>query len=252
MHAVSVSLLVFAFMFTGALIGMSLRSLLGRHDLNPDSKEVVKLSLGLIATLTALVLGLLVATAKTGFDARNAQIRQITSNVVLLDTVLEQYGPETRNARTQLRRLVPAMADRIWNSEIEETPSLTPFQKTPEGEAYFRDLQSVVARNDNQRGLRDRAFAITNEIVQARIQLHAQMGSSIQTPFLVVLVFWLVVLFMGFGLFGRASPVTVGALLVCALSVSGAVFLILELDRAFNGIMGISSEALRNALVPLR
>ncbi len=252
MNAISVSLLVFAFMFTGALIGMAIRSVLPRHDLNPDSKEVVKLAMSLIATLTALVLGLLVATAKSTFDAKSTQVRQLTSNFVLLDAFLEQYGPETRAARTQLRRVLPAMADRIWTEDNESTPVLPAFQKTAEGEAYLRDLQAINPRNEVQRGLRDRALQITNEIALARLQLHAQTGNSIRTAFLVVLVFWLVVLFAGFGLVGRASPVTIGALIVCALSVSGAIFLILELDRAFDGLMAMSSEPLRNALAPLR
>lgn len=251
MSAVSISLIVFCVVFSGALIGMYIRDLLPRHQFNADSKEVVKLSMGLVATLTALVLGLLVASARSSFDAKNTHVRQLTANFILLDAVLEQYGPEARNARLQLRNLLPALADRVWKEEGSNT-GLAAFQKSPEGEAYFREVQGMNPRNDMQKLLRDRVFHATNDIAQTRLLLHAQTGNAMRTPFLAVMVFWLFTLFTSFGLFTRASVLTIGALLVCAVSISGAVFLILELDRAFTGIMAISSEPLRNALVPMR
>ncbi len=250
MNAISVSLIVFCFIFSGALVGMYIRDILPRHQLNPDSKDVVRLSMGLVATLTALVLGLLIANASSTFSGKQTQIRQLTANFTLLDATLEQYGPEARNARTQLRRLLPALADKVW-TEDEENTGLVAFQKTAEAEAYFKEIQSLNPRTDGQRMLRDRIHQVTNEIAQTRLLLHAQTGNAIRTPFLVVMVFWIFALFVSFGLFGRASTLTIGALLVCALSISGAVFLVLELDKAFTGIMAISSEPLRNALVPL-
>jgi hypothetical protein len=251
MNAFSISILVFCVIFSGALIGMFLRDLMPRHHLNADSKEVVKLSMGLVATLTALVLGLLVASARSSFDAKNTHIRQLTANFTLLDAVLEQYGPEARNSRLQLRNMLPALAEKIWKDE-DTNAGLAAFQKAPEGEAYFREVQTLNPRNEAQRLLRDRIYQATNDIAQTRLLLHAQTGNAIRGPFLAVMVFWLFALFVSFGLFGRASSLTIGALFVCAISVSGAVFLILELDRAFTGVMAISSEPLRNALLPLR
>lgn len=251
MSAVAISLIVFCIIFSGALIGLFIRDILPRHQLNPDSKEVVKLSMGLVATLTALVLGLLVATARTSFDSKSTQIRQLTANFMLLDAMLDQYGGEARNARVQLRRMVPGLIEKVW-VEDKGNEGLVPFQKAPEGEAFFREIQSLNPRSDALRILRDRIYQTVNEIAQTRLLLHAQTGNAIRTPFLVVMVFWLFALFASFGIFGRASILTIGALFVCALSVSGAVFLILELDRAFTGIMAISPEPMRNALVPLR
>lgn len=251
MNAVSISILVFCVVFSGALIGMFVRDLLPKHHLNPDAKDVVKMSMGLIGTLTALVLGLLIANASSAFQTKNTQLRQLTANLILLDAMLEQYGAEARNARQQLRRALPTMADRIW-SEDDTDIAIAPFQKSAEGETFFKDLQALNPRTEPQRLLRDRIHQVTNEIAQVRLLLHAQIGNTIRTPFLVVMVFWLFALFASFGLLGHASPLTIGALLVCAISVSGAIFLILELDRAFTGIMAISSEPLRNSLLPLR
>lgn len=251
MNAVSTSLIIFCIIFSGALVGMFIRDLLPRHHLNPDSKEVVKLSMGLVATLTALVLGLLVANARSSFDAKSTHVRQMTANFTLLDAVLEQYGPEARNARLQLRRMLPALAEKVWRGD-EENAGLTPFQKAPEGEAYFRDVQLLNPRNEAQKLLRDRIYQATNDIAQTRLLLHAQTGNAIRTPFLAIMTFWMFVLFVSFGLFGRATPVTIGALLICAMSVSGAIFLIIELDRAFTGMMAIRAEPLLNALPQMR
>lgn len=251
MNTISISILVFCIIFSGALIGMFIRDLLPRRHLDADSKEVVKLAMGLVATLTALVLGLLVVSARGSFDAKNTHIRQMTANFILLDSFLEQYGPETRGVRLQLRRMLPAYADKVWSKEdADGIPA--PFQRTPEGEAFFRDMQSLAPRTDGQRMLRDRIYQIANDIAQTRLLLHAQTGNAIRTPFLAVMVFWLFALFVSFGLFGRATALTLGAVVVCAFSVSGAIFLIMELDRAFSGMMAISSDPLRNALAPLR
>ena len=107
-----ISLLVFALIFGGALAGMAVRPLLSEHHLHSDSKDVVKLTAGLIGTLTALVLGLLIASAKTTFDQKTNQVRQLTANIVLLDSTLAQYGPETNPIRNLLRRVLPNLADR--------------------------------------------------------------------------------------------------------------------------------------------
>src|SRR5271156_1258708 len=102
----TISWVVFACVFGGALVGMLLRATLPAHHLNADSKDVVKLGMGLVATMSALVLGLLVASAKSSFDAQGAQLKQMSANVVLLDRVLAHYGPETKEARDALRATV--------------------------------------------------------------------------------------------------------------------------------------------------
>lgn len=90
MSPIAVSLLAFALALLGILLGSFMQRMLPEGHLGADSKEVVKLSMGVVATLAALVLGLLVASAKTTYDAREGEINQITANVILLDALLEK------------------------------------------------------------------------------------------------------------------------------------------------------------------
>src|SRR5262249_47523610 len=142
----------------------------------------------------------------------------------------------------------------IWRegqSAEAAAPQSSPFRATSEGEAFYRQIQSLAPTNDNQRAIRDRLLQVTVDTAQARFQLFSHLGSSIPIPFLAVLLFWLAVLFAGFAVLARPNATTLASLIICALSVSGAIFLILELDQPFSGFIAINSESLRQALPPL-
>jgi hypothetical protein len=246
-----ISLLAFVLIFGGALAGMAVRPWLSENHLNSDSKDVVKLTAGLIGTLAALVLGLLIAYAKGTFDQKTSQVRQVTATVILLDDLLAQYGPEAAPLRKLLRQSIPPLANRIWHEE--ELPAGKPvrFESTAEAAAFESELERLSPNNDVQRSLQSRAIQAFTEGAQIRLQLFAQTGGSIPVPFLVILVFWLSAIFASVTLFARANPVVMASLSICALSFAGAIFLVLELDDPFTGMMGISSATLRSALSPL-
>ncbi len=246
-----ISLLVFALTFGGALVGTAVRPLLSEHHLHPDSRDVVKLATGLIGTLAALVLGLLIASAKSSFDQKTTQVRQMTANIILLDDLLAQYGPEATPVRNLLRQSIQPLANRIWHEEQIPTGKLVRFESTAQASAFENELERLAPDNDLQRSLKSRAIQAFTEGAQIRLLLFAHAGGSIPTPFLVILVFWLSAIFVSFTLFARTNLVVVTALLVCALSFACAIFLILELDNPFTGLMGISSATLRSALLPL-
>jgi hypothetical protein len=241
--------------FALAVIGISLGRFTQRWvpegHLSSDSKEVIKLSMGVVATLAALVLGLLVASAKSTYGARESEINQITAYIILLDELLAQYGDGAHTARDSLRQAIPAMVNRIWREARSAPRQLTPFKATAEGEAFYQRVQNLQPTNDTQRGLKDRITQLTTDLAQARLLLFSHLSGSIPLPFLAVLMIWMIVLLAGFSLMAPANATTFAALLICALSVSGAIFLILELDQPFAGMMAINSEALRNALWPL-
>ena len=246
-----ISLLVFVLIFGGALVGMVVRPWLAEHHLHSDSRDVVKLTAGMIGTLAALVLGLLIASAKGTFDQKTNQVRQMTATIILLDDLLAQYGPEAIPLRQILRQSIPPMADRIWHEEGLSAGKPVRFESTAESAAFENQLERLSPSNDAQRSLLSRAIAAFTDGAQARLRLFAQTGDSIPTPFLVILVFWLSAIFVSVTLFARANLVVMAALLVCALSFSCAIFLVLELDNPFTGLMGISSATLRSALLPL-
>jgi hypothetical protein len=246
-----ISLLVFVLIFGGALAGMAVRPRLSENHLNSDSKDVVKLTAGLIGTLAALVLGLLIASAKGTFDQKTSQVRQMTANIILLDDLLAQYGPEAAPLRKLLRQSIPPLADRIWHEEGLSPGKPVRFESTAESAAFEDQLQRLSPNNDVQRSLQSRAIAAFTDGAQTRLQLFAQTGGSIPTPFLVILVFWLGAIFASVTLFARANLVVMAALSICALSFACAIFLVLELVDPFAGLMGISSATLRSALLPL-
>ena len=239
------ALVVFAVILGGSFGGMLLRL----PVLAEDSKDLVRLGTGVIGTISALVLGLLIASAKTSYDTQRSQVRELTANIILLDRVLAEYGPEANAARDALRRSIAPLVDQIWREGSSGVTATTPFEPTATIEEAFHKVQELSPQNDNQRALQARAIQVFADLAHTRLLLFAQTDNPIPKPFLVVLVFWLTIIFASFSLFTR--PKVVAALFIFALSTSGAIFLILELGQPFSGLMRISSAPLRNALAPL-
>src|ERR1700677_3367279 len=240
--------IVFGCTFGGALFGMTLRAMLPERHLNAETKEVVKLGTGLIATLSALVLGLLIASAKSSFDAQRTGFQQLSANLVLLDRLLARYGPETKEARAALHRLVESSLERLWPTDASQSAGLGAQAITASRTTVFERVRDLSAKNDVQRSLQSQALQICTDLGKTRLLLTEEDESAIPRPFLIVVVFWLTVLFMSFGLFSPWNPTVIATLLVCALSVAGAIFLIEDLDEPLGGLIQISSTPLRNAL----
>ena len=245
MSDMAISGIVFACVFGGALLGMFLRAALPDHHLSTDSKDVVKLGMGLIGTMAALLLGLLIASAKGSYDTQSSELTQMSTNIILLDRVMAHYGPETKEARDLLRRSVVVALDQIWP---ETTSGPAQLEPTRESEGFLDKIQRLSPQNEAQRSLKAQALGISTDLGRTRWLLFEQAGSSISTPFLVVVVFWLTIIFVSFGLFAPPNATVIAILFVCALSVSGAIYLILELDQPFDGLLQISSAPLRSAL----
>jgi hypothetical protein len=241
--------IVFACVSGGALLGMLLRYVLPVDHLNKESKDVVKLGMGLLATMAALVLGLLIASAKSEYDTQRKGLDQIAAKFILVDAALAQYGPEAVGARDLLRHTVASVLDRIWPQDSSQASSLTAPDISAGGRTLYRMVQGLSPQNDMQRRLQSQMLQLLLELGQTRWLLVAEHESdTIPLPFLLILVFWLTVLFTSFGLFSPPNATVVGVLFVCALSVSGAIFLVWELDRPFAGPMQLSSAPMRNAL----
>jgi hypothetical protein len=252
MSSLTVSAIVFACICAGVILGIILRAILSEHHLTAESKDLVKMGMGLIGTLTALVLGLMVASAKNSHDTQRNGLAQMSANVIFLDRTLAHYGPEAKDAREMIRASVADMLQHTWPAENPAAgPTETKAATEGKYEAVFEKIQELNPKNDAQRAAQAQALKIATDIAQQRWLLFAQKGSSIPTPFLVVIVFWLTFILASFSLLAPPKPVVLLTLLFCALAVSSAVFLILELDRPFEGMIQISSAPLRNALEQL-
>ena len=241
LSSLTISLITFAIVFGGALFGIVLSAVLPQNELNSDSRDVVKLGMGLVATLAALVLGLLIASAKTSFDTQNLELTDLSSKAVLLDRVLAHYGPASQDARTELRSSVAHTLDTIFSKDVSQLEST-------KGELLYDKIQALSPKDDTQRSIQAQALSIILSLGQTRWLMAEQRVNSISVPLLVVLIFWLTIIFTSFGLFAPRNKTVVVSLFVTSLSVSGAIFLILEMYSPYAGLIHVSSDPLRAAL----
>lgn len=251
MSSILVAALVFGCTLGGALVGIFLRVRLPDHHRDNDSKAVLQLVMGLIATISALVLGLLISSAKSSYDTQKAEVQQQGIHVLQLDRILARFGPDATEARNQLRRIVLADIGRTWPNDGVGAATSDPLQAQREGEELFERIAGLSPKTDVQRLDQSRAQQLLVSLWETNRLLAEQSGGALSWPFLMVLVFWLTVLFVGFGLFTRFNITVIAALLVGSLSVAGAVFLILEMNQPYSGVMRISSAPIRHALTQM-
>lgn len=250
MSALVIGVIVFACVFGSALFGMYLGTVLPKDHLSPDARDVIKVAMAMIATLAALVLGLLIASAKSSFDEKESELRNTAAQVVLLDRTMAEYGPATGEARDLLKQTTTARISQIWP---EENANVTPsaIGRGSGIEAIQRKLLDLSPQTDAQRWLQSTALQISGTIAAARWSVLQQLGSSIQWPFMAIMVFWLAIIFTSFGVFAPRNASVTAALFLAALSVAGSIYLILEMDQPYSGAIKISSAPLRIALEQL-
>ena len=244
----AIALLVLVSIFAASLLGMLLRPALSPQHLSADTKDSVKLGMGLIGTMAALMLGLLVAAAKSAYDTEKSEVIQMAAKIIFLDRMLANYGPESADARALLRRTVENAMSRMWPEEKLSRAHLEPGSGVDE---MHKAIQKLSPKNDLQLSLKSQAIGTVTDIGQVRWLLFEQSGSSISTALLIVVISWLAIIFLSWGLFAPSNSVAIASLLFAALSVSGAIFLILELDQPFDGLIQISSGPMRSALAHL-
>lgn len=248
MSPILVGLIVFGCTFCGALAGIVLHVKLPLHHKEADSKDVIKLVLGLIATIAALVMSLLIATAHTAYVTQESEVQALGVHIVQLDRVFASYGPDALEARKGFRQLVAARLEQVWPGGGAKRATGPPREMREKDEELIERVINLQPATDSQRFAKTRALQLLTEIGDARQLLYEQAGGSISWPFLVVLVFWLVVLFIGFGFLTRSNGTVLVALFVGSLSVAGAIFLVLDMNQPFSGLMHISNAPIRLAL----
>ena len=248
MTSLTIGLISAGCVFGGVLLGMLLQKVLPEHHLDTPSKDTVKVGAGMLATLTALVLGLLVSSAKSSFDAMNAGIAQTGAKIILFDHILADYGPETKDAREQLRHIVASVIERIWPAKKTGAGGLRALESGDAAKILQDKLRELTPKNDLQKSLLAQASQISSDVLQTRLLLLEGQQNTLPASFLVLLIFWLTGLFITFGLFAPRNGTVLAVLLICALSVSSAIFLVLEMDRPLDGFIKASNAPLRKAV----
>ena len=196
--------------------------------------------------MSALVLGLLVSSAKSSYDTERSEVIQMAAKVAFLDRLLLMYGPEAAEIRVRFHEGAKDAVKRMWPDEAGLSTILAPNERT--GNAVYVAIESLLPSDDTHRKIKDEAAGLATDLAQIRSLLQAQSVPSISTPMLIILVSWLVIIFLGFSIVAPSNPTVMFAFIISAVAVSGAIFLILELDQPFGGLLRISSEPMLSAL----
>jgi len=251
MGALTTAAVAFACTFGGALLGMRLRGKLPAAHLSSESKDLVKTGAGLMASLSALVLGLMVASAKGTYDAQRAGFRQLAADLIILDRSLQQYGTGAEATRETLKRTVTLLLSRRWPVDGSQPSGLNSKDVTTSAEALYAGILALPATTDAHKAIQNQAIRISIDLGRARWLLSEEEEGSIPPVFLSVLVFWFFVLFVTFGLFSPPNATVVAVLFTCSISFGGALFLIEELDRPFSGVIKLSGKPLEDAIAQM-
>jgi hypothetical protein len=238
--------LVFGCLVGGVILGALGRRLLAEQHFDTDSRDAVKLALGLVATMAALLLGLLVSSAKGDYDAQRRQIIEMAARVATLDRLLELYGPDAAPSRTLFHSTLDSAIRRAWPEERGAEPDLT--GGGTEANAMFSAILALTPHDDSQAAIKAQAVTLITDLGERRALLLAQAASSLSTPLLVIVVCWLFVIEVGFSLLAPPKALARASLVVSAAVASAAVLLLLELHRPFDGLIRIPSTPLEVAL----
>jgi hypothetical protein len=248
MEPIVEALLALLLMVLGSTLGVGLRRILPDDHLDTHARDVVRLGAALVATITALVLGLLVNSSYSFFETQRSDVRRVAADLILLDTILDNYGPVALDSRRRLRESTDLFIQQVWNDDI------SPFNYSPLGtraHVLFDSIANLPTATPLQRTLHDQAIATTIRIAQSRLDLFERSRAHLPQPMLYVLMLWLTALFASFTLFSPVNPTSIAALILVALCASAALLLILEMERPFSGIMQVPPKALITALPPL-
>lgn len=245
-HDLSFAAFVCGCIFLGALAGMAVRARLPESHLDKRTEDAVRIAMGTLATLTALVIGLLVASARSSFDTRASELTQMAGDVILLDRQLVHYGPDAGEVRHFLRRYAVHLSRLSWPDEFGRSDEADGWVLLEGAQDRLRALDPP---DDAHRWLRNRALEISSIVSRTRWLMDVQRSGSVPLPFLGILVLWLTVLFASFGLFAPRNGTVIAAMFTCSVSIAASIFLILEMDKPFTGMIRLPSAPMHEALL---
>jgi hypothetical protein len=249
MNSIVVGSLAFTCIFASALLGMAIRRALPEDHLGTDGKEVVRLSTALISTMAAMVLGMLISSAKTSYDARKNDVAEMSSEIVSIDRLLAKYGPETAEIRAEFRKTVEFGIYRVWPKEASLHAELKPGSG---GEALADKLEQLTPANERQASIKTQIMSLSVKERDTQWLLFLKSSqTAIPLILLVVLVSWIAAIFASFGLYAPFNATVIVALVISAIAVSSAIFIMLEMYTPFSGVLRISPEPVFEALQQL-
>jgi hypothetical protein len=246
MNSMTISSVVFALVLGGGFVGMVLRRILPQEHLGQDAKDTMRLAIGLVVTMTGMVMGMLVSSAKTYYDGQRNKVSEMSTEIILLNSALGAFGHDSEPLRIEARRFVGDAADRIWP---KENSSLYQLRPENDNTTVAEQLQLLTPKNEMQVIAKAQVASLIQSLHRSYWLMFLESEqATIPLPLLFVVTSWLVTIFISFGIFAPPNSTVIATLIVCALAVSGAIFIIMEMYSPFSGVLRISSTAVRDAM----
>jgi hypothetical protein len=239
-------IIVFLMLLAGAFAGWAIRQRLPEHHLTDDTKSLVSVSMAVVATVSALVLGLLISNANTSFRALGGDVTTLSAQILRLDNILRRYGPDAYPARKTLQQYAEQKTADLFPEEGADVRL-----DNPSTYELLQGLEDSVLElkpsNPRDQWWLSQAMTLAGKIGETRWLLTQQIGQGTPKAFVALLVFWLTLLFASFGLFAPRNLISGVTLTLCAIAVAGAVGMILELEKGFGGLVRISPQPMLQA-----
>jgi len=246
LRSVVAALVAFAVAFAAALLAMLVARRLPEYHLGPDNRQAIKVTLDLLSVLVALVLGLMIADAKDTFDSQSASLRRLSAQAILLDQVLEDYGPEAARARVLLRSAAQHALARLEGAE--RAAAAVPIDPRLNMREFVSIVGNLPDTTELKRTLRERAVHLVADMGEQRLQLYVQQEQGMPTAVLASLMGWMAILFAGYGLLSPRNMVGVIALFAATAGMAAAIFLVEELGSPLDGLVRLSPAPLQDAV----
>jgi len=250
MAPVVISLIVFLAVFGGSVLGITYRSLLTEHHLSSESREfVLTIGLELAGVIAAFVLALAVTAAQSTFHEQYSEMSEVSAKILLLDSVLIDYGSDAREARATLRKSLINTIDVLWPDNNMDHNTINSDLRT--NKALYKNILSLKPNNEYQESLRHKALEISFDIEKTRDLLLIQQVDYIPRTFIIVLVLltlWFVFIFFGLGIYAPVNSTVIMMLILSALSVAIAFFMIIDLNLPFQGILHMPKQPFEQML----
>jgi hypothetical protein len=248
MNSIAVSLVVTLCVFAGGVVGLVLHRIVPKAHMTKETQDVIRLGTGMLSVMASLVLGLLIATAKSNYDTANHDNRSYAAELILLNETLRDYGSTAAAPRALLRQYTAQALRDVW-PKPGEGPVMVENRDSGETLEHVREaIRALTPVDTGQRWLQDQALQINLSLLRQRWLLIEQNSPSVRPVVIVILVSWITLLFASFGLNAPRNGTVVVAFLVCAMAIGASIFLILEMDNPFTGTLKIPAEPMVSAL----
>jgi hypothetical protein len=248
MSALTTSMAVAAFVFAGGMIGLHLHRLLSERQLSKETQDVIRLGTGMLSVLASLVLGLMIATANTSCTSTSTAVRAYAADLTALDQTLRDYGDEALAARREVRNYTTKLLNDVWTRQYYHPYMVEDREAGSILEHVQESIRGLNPANHDQQWLADEGLRLSTSLLRERWLLIERTGPSVQPVMVVILVSWVAAIFVSFGMNAPRHATMHTVFLVLSLAIGSAMFLILEMDSPFDGVMQISGQPVETAL----